>query len=173
MNLGLKNSLCLFLRASKVTTAMNMRIAEALSYYPIEIKHIKTTNTHKNSLPDIVCRNVDITKFDHNIEMSEAKADALFKVVLVPNDFWISKETLRKYLKDEAFDSIVKSVDSKKRLARTSKIILQDSSSSTKPTIMPSKKARLPKLVERHPFYPGQYSELNKTKKDFAKPSMA
>ena len=37
--------------------------------------------------------------------------------------------------------------------------------------MMPSKKARLPKLVERHPFYPGQYSELNKTEKDFTKPS--
>ena len=61
----------LFLRATKVTTAMNMRIAEALSYYPMEIKHIKTTNTHTNWLPDVVSRNVDITKFDHNLKMGE------------------------------------------------------------------------------------------------------
>ena len=60
----------------------------------------------------------------------------------------------------------------KKRPATTSKIDLQDSSSSTKPAMMPSKKARLPKLVERHPFYPDQYSKLNKTRKDFTKPSM-
>ena len=103
---------------------MNMRIAKALSYHPMEIKHIKTTNTHRNWLPDIV-------KFDHNTKVSEAKADALFKVILVPNNFGISKETLGQNLKDEAFDSIVKSVDSKKRPARTSRIVLQDSSSST------------------------------------------
>ena len=163
----------LFLRATKVTTAMNMRIAEALSYYPMEIKHIKTTNIHTNWLPDIVSRNVDVAKFDHNIKMTEAEADQLFRIVSVPSDYAISKETLRKYLTDEGFESIVKAVDAKKRPARTSKIVLQDSSSSTKPAMMPSKKARLPKLVERHPFYPDQYSKLDRTQKDFTKPSKA
>ena len=163
----------LFLRATKVTTTMNMRIAEALSYYPMEIRHIKTTNTHTNWLPDIVSRNVDVTKFDHNIKMTEVEADQLFKIVSVPNDFGISQETLRRYLTDEAFESIVKKVESKKRPARTSKVVLQDSSTSTKPTLMPSKKPRLPKLVEKHPFYPTQYRDLNKTTKDFTKPSKA
>ena len=144
---------------------MNMRIAEALSYYPMEIKHIKTTNIHTNWLPDIVSRNVDITKFDHNLKMGEVEANQLFRIVLVPTDFSISKETLRKYLTDEGFDSIIKAVVAKKHPAKTSKIVLQDSSSSTKPAMMTSKKARLPKLVERHPFYPDQYSKLNRTKK--------
>ena len=39
--------------------------------------------------------------------------------------------------------------------------------------MMPSKKARLPELVKQHLFYPDQYSKLNKTKKDFTKPSKA
>ena len=63
-------------------------------------------------------------------------------------------------------------MEAKKHPAKTSKIVLQDSSSSTKPAMMPSKKARLPMLVDKHPFYPDQYSKLNKTRKDFTKPSM-
>ena len=54
---------------------------------------------------------------------------------------------------------------------RSSKIVLQDSSSSTKPVLMPSKQPRIPTLVEQHPFYPKQYSDLDKLTDDFTKPS--
>ena len=64
--------------------------------------------------------------------MTEAEADQLFHIVSVPSDYAISKETLRKYLTDEGFESIVKAVDAKKRPARTSKIVLQGNSAIRK-----------------------------------------
>ena len=154
----------IFLRLSKLSSGYSFRVAEALSYYPLTIHHLKTRGTN-NWLADIVSRSVDIKDIEtQQSPLTEKEAQKLLEMLTLPADYVIDKDTLHGYLTDTGGQT---NRPPKKYNKYTKSTVTEH---NKMPTMMPTKQPNIPRTVKYHPFYKNQRQQLSRNKVDFTKP---
>ena len=153
----------IFLRLSKLSSGYSFRVAEALSYYPLTIHHLKTRGT-SNWLADLVSRSVELKDVETTSSLTEKEAQELLELVTLPSDYVIDQKTLNGYLTDTGGQT---NRPAKKNYKSSTATVTEN---NKKPTMMPTKPQRIPRTVRNHPFYKNQRRHLSRNKVDFTKP---
>ena len=156
----------LWWKSCKASNSLLMRLALILSNYEVEIKHVKGGDSW---ICDIVSRYFEKKETDLDLQNSLTvnQANELFKLVTLPNGYFVDKETLKKYL---TMPGLINPFEKKNKVKKSTKIVI------TPTTFKQQKKGRKkfhpPPTTKFHPYYKDQKAQSKTNLVDFTKPSL-
>ena len=156
----------LWWKSCKASNSLLMRLALILSNYEVEIRHVKGGDSW---ICDIVSRYFEKKDTDHDLQnsLTVKQANELFKLVTLPNGYFISKDTLKEFL---TMPGLINPFAKKTKTKKSTKIVITPS--TFKQQQKGRKKFHPPPTTKFHPYYKEQKTQSKMNLIDFTKPSL-
>ena len=150
----------IFLRACRGSNPALAKIALTLSAYSLEIFHIAGKD---NVTSDLLSRaNIDIDNIDddickHSTAMTEPEALAFVHKIRIPEGRIFSVQDVRNILQGQHLPSMTQ-----KRSITSHRLSPFVTPLTSLPIVKPTRRIKMPRLVQRHHLYPSQRADLAK-----------